>query len=156
MASPKTFTLRGASQYLATKDVDVSELRMRTLVNQHEIFKNDTDTAKLPNGDTASLVWRVSQKALDNYVKAAKAGDIRTSTGAKAYKVNLTTEQLEQLRSFCASHGIAEPVRANKTYTKKGKPATNGAVGSDIEQAFDDGDESEDMFEDETEEAVEA
>lgn len=146
----KTYSLRGASQYLTTKGVDVSELRMRTLVHQHEIFVNDPDTQKAQTReDSATKQWFVSQKALDAYVKAAKEGAVRTSTGAKAYKLSVTADQLASLRTWCAANGVAEPERANKTYTKKGKPATNGAIGSDIEQAFDDGEDGDDGLFDE-------
>lgn len=165
MAKPiTTYSLRGASQYLATKGVDVSELRMRTLVRQHEIFVQDENTAKQATGDTEVQTWRVSQPALDAYAKAAASGGVRTSTGAKAYKVSLTTEQLAELRDWCAARSIAEPERANKTYTgKKGKSAPAGAgvpegeaVGSDTiagafgqegddEGLFDEVDESEEV-----------
>lgn len=151
----KTYSLRGASQYLATKGVEVSELRMRTLVRQHEIFVNDPNTEKAATGDTEVQTWRVSEKALNEYAKAAEKGTIRTSTGAKAYKINVTADQLTELRAWAQAHGVAEPERANKAYTKKSKPATDGAVGSDIEQAFADDDESDadGLF---AEEAVEA
>lgn len=151
----KTYTLRGASQYLATKGVDVSELRMRTLVNQHEIFVNGGAYKGLTREDSAVQQWFVKQDALDAYAKAAAAGTVKTSTGAKAYKLNLNAEQLEQARQWAKANGIAEPVRANKTYTKKGKPATNGAIGSDIAQELTDDDEDEGvdgLFADETEE----
>ena len=153
----KTFSLRGASQYLQTKGVDVSELRMRTLVHQHEIFVNDPDTAKQKTREDSEVKqWYVSQKALDQYVKAAANGAVRTSTGAKAYRLNLTAEQLESVRKFAVDNGIAEPVRANKTYTKKTKPAADGAVGSDIAQAFDDGEEDDGLFAEEETEEVDA
>lgn len=150
----KTYSLRGASQYLATKGVDVSELRMRTLVNQHEIFVNGGAYKAPVRDDSASQQWYVKQDALDAFAKAAEAGNVRSSTGAKAYKINLTAEQLEGVRQWAAANGVAEPVRANKTYAKKGKPATDGAIGSDIEQAFEDEDgEADGLFAEETIEA---
>lgn len=156
----KTFNLRDASKYLTGKGVDVSELRMRTLVNQHEIFVNDPDTAKQTIGDSESKQWRVSQKALDQYLKAAAAGTVRTTTGAKAYKISVTAEQLASLRDWAQAHGVADPARANKTYTKKGKgeapegnaQAEGDAVGSDtIASAF--GAEDDGVFDEEIVEA---
>ena len=148
----KTYTLRGASQFLATKGVDVSELRMRTLVRQHEIFTNDPNTAKAATGDTEVQTWRVSEPALLAYAQAAASGNVRTSTGAKAYKITLTTEQLASLRAWASANGVAEPVRANKAYTKKSS-AENGAVGSDtIAGEFADDEDAEGLFaEDEVE-----
>lgn len=144
-ASPKTFSLRGASQYLATKGVEVSELRMRTLVHQHEIFVNDPNTQKTTTReDSATKQWFVSQKALDEYAKAAEKGTVRATNGAKAYKISVTAEQLASLREWAKANGVAEPDRANKSYVKKTKPATDGAIGSDIEQALGSDDEDGD------------
>lgn len=157
----KTFTLRGSSQYLHDKHgLDISELRMRTLVNQHEVFAKDENTSK-QKGETEQMIWRVSQKALDDYAKVAKTtGSTRSTTGAKAYKVSVTTEQLASLRAWAQANGVADPERANKAYVKKsGAPADGGAVGSDnIAAAFSEGGEEDDGLFDEVEEdeAVEA
>ena len=153
----KTYSLRGASQFLATLGVDVSELRMRTLVNQHEIFVNDPLTRKDKTRDDSEVKqWFVSEPALREFAKVAAQGGVRTSTGAKAYKVIVTADQLASLRAWAQANGVADPERSNKAYTKKGKPAENGAVGSDIEQAFEeDADEGDGLF-DEVDETAEA
>lgn len=147
--APVTHSIRKAARYLDEKHgIDISELRMRALVTQNPIFVEDADTEKTTQGDSERQEWRVSERALDAYAKAVKAGTVRTaSSGAKAYKVSADQAQLELLRQFCKANGMAEPVRANKAYTpKKGATASeNGGEPAEvpsIEELAGEGDEA--------------
>lgn len=159
--APETFSIRGAARYLETLGVEVGEMRIRTLLRQHEIFTKDPNTTKAKLGDSEVETWAVSKAALDQYAAAAKGGQVRTSSGAKAYRVNATAEQLEKLRKFAADNGMGEPVRANKAYTKKSNsPASAGdsdtPIGSDGLDGLMSGDDTEDGLFDEQPEAVTA
>lgn len=128
----QSFSIRGGARYLQDNGVDIGEMRLRTLLRQHEIFVQDPDTTKSKQGDSELELWKISQTALDKYIDAAKKGTIRTTSGAKAYRVNLTADQLAELRTWTSERGIAEPVRANKAYQAKGKLSADG-VGEGLE-----------------------
>lgn len=147
--APVTYSIRKAARYLEdAHGIEIGELRMRTLARDNAIFTNDPNTEKAQVGDSEREEWRVSQKALDEYAKAVKAGGIRSSsTGAKAWKINVDSAQLELLRKFCKDNGIAEPVRANKAYSaKKSVANVNGAAPADAptldEMLDEEGDEA--------------
>jgi hypothetical protein len=139
-----SFGIRDASKYLDKEHgIDVSEMRIRSLVRQHEIFLKDEGTRKVKAADSEIAIWKISRAALDVYAAAYKSGNIRSTGGgvggAKLYRISLTTEQYTQLREFCVAQGIPEPARP-KYYnqSKKAKAARAAARNGD---GVDEGDD---------------
>jgi hypothetical protein len=166
VSTEETLGIREASKYLDSLGVDVSEMRVRSLVRQHEIFTKPTvpgdDStkgavkSKSPNSDIE--LWHINKSALDRYAAAYLRGDVRANGGggpggAKFYRISLTSDQLATLREFCQANGISEPVRP-KYYnnSKKAKAARAKAAGSSEENGSSDedydGGEDEDTLED--------
>lgn len=139
--APKTFSIRSAARYLQDNGADIGEMRMRTLVRQHDIFSNDPNTRKSKADDNELETWKISQSALDQYLEARKNGTVRSNTGSKAYKLTLSAEQFAKAREVLAAAGLPEPARLNKTSKAKANGTSgNGALGSDGHQAEDEDD----------------
>lgn len=140
-----TYSVRGAARYLNERGVDVSEMRMRTLARQHEIFMSDPGTSMGAIGDSDVKQWRISESALKQYIEAVRKGTVRaTASGSKVYKISLNTEQLAELTEWAEARSIGAPVRAFKGY----KARDNGTNDRSFHDA--DVDEEEAEFEDAT------
>lgn len=149
MASKKeqTLNIRAAARYLQDKGVDVGEMRMRSLIRQHDAFtklqtEGDPQSAgafksKLPNSEIET--WEIRPSALDRYIAAVQSGATRNAgNGKKFYRIQLDAAQFEELRKWAEARGIPAPDRANKNQgNSKGKAAKASANGKQATETLE-------------------
>lgn len=122
-----TYSVRGAVRFLDQHGVEVSEMRMRTLARNHEIFNTDPNTKMGYVNDSDVQQWRISEKALRSYVEAVRKGVVRgNASGSKVYKISLNADQFSELVAWAKERNIAEPTRAFKGTKKADRSRDNG------------------------------
>lgn len=157
--NPQGLSIRDAVRYLErTHSLDLSEMRMRTLIREHPIFVEGPEPKpeKVKSGDMEK--WAIPTGRLDAYAAAVRSGAMRAGgsgggvrAGGKVYKIRLDESQLAKMRTWCEQNGVEEPV-AQTYYNKKSKAkkaalaAANGAAGTDL--GLDDDDEDDEDLED--------
>lgn len=162
--NPQGLSIRDAVRYLErTHSIDLSEMRMRTLIKEHPLFIEGPEPKpeKVKSGDMEK--WAIPTGRLDAYATAVKNGTMRASgsgggvrAGGKVYKIRLDETQLANIRKWCEQNGVEEPV-AQTYYNKKNKAkkaaaAANGVDAGDLGLDDDEDDEDlEDLLDDEEE-----